>query len=292
MFSALPTELCMEILQHAAWQFVADDRQTVVHLAQTSTMVYKVVASVLYHTMWITERNIASIQEFADEPSFHRICGLVRNLLVFDDSQITLEFKFFTLLESVTTFGDTLRILTCDCAELRTARIWSNSFSGATEMANALQGNLMHLAGDVTRSSEYASDPNFWLPAITKGFTSLTHLAFEVFEPSWQDKTCDMVAFKMLLRAALSDRRLHCVAVRFAGIYCSRFPELQQVASQVNDPRLHIWCDIRPLLHWDDDEVTAVSDALHGRSIWTEAAPLPMTVISSVSSSSSSSSSS
>ncbi|KAH7106166.1 hypothetical protein BKA62DRAFT_352538 [Auriculariales sp. MPI-PUGE-AT-0066] len=275
----IPTELVIEIFRHAAAQFVAEDRPTVVHVAQASKMAYKVVAPVLYRTLWITVRNFPAVQRCAALSSFQRICGRVRHLIMFySDHQREIPLDLFTSVESVTAYREVLERLSPVCSSLRMAHVWTSDLDDAREsLPMTLRQNITHLAGDVSYSDSYISNTSLWLNGITQDFTGLTHLAFEVVHlPHEADFV--MAAFEALLRVALIDDKLQRVVLRIAGACCAREAELEQVVYQISDARLRIWCDKRPIRNWSDDEELTIEDALHQRDIWTKAVPTSLLV--------------
>ncbi|KAH7106047.1 hypothetical protein BKA62DRAFT_349336 [Auriculariales sp. MPI-PUGE-AT-0066] len=284
MFGALPTELIIEIMQHAAWQFVADDRPTVVQIAQTSKMAYQVAAPILYRTMFITDKNIHALRDLVDSLLAQRVCSLVRVLVAYRSFKLSpvIPFTLFTGVESIIGHCDFRAPSSSGIVSLREANVTFGHFP--QEVANlppSARRTLTHVMGCGTETQgEYRSDPIGWCNKIMAVLPALTHLAFELVDVEQYfgaNEDFDILIFERVLQTALANKRLEYVAIRIAGNFCFHRAEMELLMRRLKNPRVCIWNDTRPLNNWLAEDEQVVTDAVCGRSVWTKAQPLHIT---------------
>ena len=292
MFDDLPVEIVLAILQQATNDFLAEDRMSVVHIAQTSKEVYDLVAPQLFHTLVVLSppentRATEPTDTNGINEAARRVCGFVRCLVVG-----TMSHKLEpSLLPNVTRIHAPLRLIKdlINPTALRYAQLWwtSSFLQGTQELPKPVQQSLTHICGflpDVSSSSlytDYADDPAAWVTDLIKCLPALTHLALDVLriiDPGdYSDDEglteFDVAHFETALRAALAwdDQRLEFVSFRIAGDYVKRWPEFEELVRRIASDRLLVWCDRRPMNSWDQENACVAQDAKALRTIWNEA---------------------
>ncbi|KAH7106014.1 hypothetical protein BKA62DRAFT_826408 [Auriculariales sp. MPI-PUGE-AT-0066] len=285
MLEQLPTELFFEILQCAAWMFLANDRGTVVALAQTSKTVHDLIAPTLYHTMIITHENRRNIEQLTTSPelqaSAERVCRLVR-FLVIVTSPNSVDLKWFT---GVHNFSGPSQMITSlpvtALATLKKASLWYKTYVNAVKsLPQKVKETLTHVSGYAWGASDLGHDPDGWCTQIIDTLPALTHIAFEFVDSTDQDvdefsaENLFMGDLERVLLTALSYPRISCIAIRIAGAFLPRSTDVQQLVLRLKEPRLRVWIDERPFPLWSDADLASVHDAHHGRVVWTEAQPI------------------
>ncbi|KAH7106038.1 hypothetical protein BKA62DRAFT_826428 [Auriculariales sp. MPI-PUGE-AT-0066] len=287
MFNLLPTELVVKIVQQAAWKFVADDRSTVIHLAQTSKMVYQLVAPVLYHTAVITSRNIVTLYELITSPETAHLAervGPLVSVLVFMFAEQEDEanrhdvvlgcFTNVTSFDGAPYFLDYL-IYAGNSSISKLSIYYCHSFAGGiSDIPEVIQRNLTRLVGIISRAEDCVDIPHMlhMLPA-------LSHIGFDLLEVDEDGgmavvQSFNTSAFEQILVALHEFKQLRCITIRVAGSFCHRWAEMQQVVHRLKDSRVQMQQDSRERLTWEEENQISISDALHGRTMWTEAVAL------------------
>ncbi|KAH7105967.1 hypothetical protein BKA62DRAFT_346644 [Auriculariales sp. MPI-PUGE-AT-0066] len=286
----------IRIIQCAAEQFSADDRRTVINLALSSRLYYKLVAPILYRTMVITESNIDAVRSFMEQPQSKelakRVCSLVRTLVItFSFEYSDEEFRSFQWLTSVqhlaapyNTLPAVIAAAKGDC-KISSINLWYVDYAkGVRGLPDQVKHRLSHISGFVTKTTRYADDPAWWCESTIGQLPALTHIGFELMQVATvtgvenTSANFDLDAFERLLRAVLTYDRLVCIAIRLAGDYYKRATDFQQLGQRFQDVRLKFWLDPRPLDTWSDDDEVAIADAWHDHTIWTESLPLELSL--------------
>jgi len=79
-------------------------------------------------------------------------------------------------------------------------------------------------------------------------------------------------ALSVALREALEHPTMECVALRVCGAFVEpRWAEIMMVLRAINDARVMVWRDDRPLQTWEDHDAWMFENIKEGRDVWTEA---------------------
>ncbi|KAH7099545.1 hypothetical protein BKA62DRAFT_709272 [Auriculariales sp. MPI-PUGE-AT-0066] len=284
MLDAVPTELAIHIIRSAALQFIAIDRPTVISLAQTSTVVYKVVAPVLYRVIVVSEKNMNIVRELMFVPDFEhlaqRVGALVRELLLLftsiDDSGDTRRvLRFMTGVESISAFSGVAVSLLPETSSLRCLKL--GYARELDSLPQPVKFNLTHISLYVGNTTDYVQSPVGYCAHVLGALPTITHVGLGLITVEDDDARWQWVngfnipVFELLLRAILAFNKVRHVAIRVSGGFVARYTEIENLLRQVKDTRATIWCDHRRLESWPKYAEVLVDDAWNERNVWSEA---------------------
>lgn len=112
------------------------------------------------------------------------------------------------------------------------------------------------------------------LAPVLAAMPALTHIAYDDVNMTDDDPSTipftNLTELDEALVAALHHRRIQCVALRVAGRCIGEWADIRALLSRLQNARLHVWQDMRPITSWRSEEYFAAADALAGRDVWTE----------------------
>ncbi|KZV91385.1 hypothetical protein EXIGLDRAFT_719351 [Exidia glandulosa HHB12029] len=120
--------------------------------------------------------------------------------------------------------------------------------------------------------------PRRWVLDILAMVPALTHLAFDLIDlqpdpEGWEPYVLYPIVqpdgLREALETALSLERIQRVVLDVAGERLQDWPIIIDVMRRLEDPRLSVWRDERPMQTWADEERLSVEDAWAGRDVWT-----------------------
>lgn len=294
MVDRLPPELLFDIIQLAARSWRFSDRQTVVHLARTSTTLYELVSPILYRTIILTDRNAPAFINFAKDEGnavlAKRVCGHARALHDFRSASIgQLPSRLFSSLECIHSMGYVIQGIAdanSPCP-LRHISLRSADFEliSSRWLPPHARDLVTHMIGYLPIFALHSpwekimANPGGWIGSnIVRPFAGLTHLALILIgvqtpDQDWQDfEDFDFVALEKALREVLGYSRIQCLVLRVCGLHAERrWDEIQIIVRAINDSRLKVWHDKRPLSSWEYHHVLEVADVISDKDVWSEA---------------------
>ncbi|KAH7096433.1 hypothetical protein BKA62DRAFT_510746 [Auriculariales sp. MPI-PUGE-AT-0066] len=285
----LPVEIVVYILQGVAYELRSRDRQTVVNLAMASSVVYDIIAPILYERMIITYTNDTAIRQFmADGPLAKRVLRHTRFFCA--PSSISAESINASLLSNVEVIYSSVQI--CDSifrategrGVLRELRLWSLN---APADIHRLQPEALQNVTRIHSFYPYARNNDLysvfepvsagWMHRLIEGFPALTHLGFSHVDPSGHRNDAnkaDVLSFNVVLQIAAKYSRLQVIAFRLTGRMAACLDDCVAIAKEMAEERAYFWVDDRPIDMWLAESRLMISDAQCERSLWTEARPL------------------
>jgi len=289
MHESLPTELVILAIEHAVDLFLVEDRETLIHLAQTSKDVYAVIAPLIYYSISLCEygkgfTKFIELSSSATPSLAERVFQYARELHTNIDDPTSLPCMFLKNIEvmhvseeiarAITTINDDMAgelaaqspRLAIPPSPLRRLSIWNNTHTCARQLSLRTRNGLTHFlacAPDDENFSEAKFDaaPRQWILDILELLPNLTHLAFELYAVNYGSgrrvvARYDPNLLKDSLLAALEYRRtdgsqLQVIVVRVVGQFCIIWPKLLDMMQQVEaeDRTQRVWA-------WNDDRLT------------------------------------
>jgi len=298
MLDKLPTELALRVLETAATELRFTHRQSVVNLALTSEFVYNIVAPILYHTIIVTNETRDFIAAFTRAESTRgaakRVCSHVRVLLDDETNETSINPKLLLNAVSVSAVINLAReIAEAQCQapttspSLREITIVSTGLSRSISTIPQRSRELItHVTGFLpvfpydedwgmffSVSDKPAHGPERWTRGIIDNLPALTHFGFVLASVSSIE--FDFQALGTALETVVSFPRLKKVVLKVCGIYIEHCrEEIEAALSRIQDSRLGVVWEERPLTRWEEYDVWNREDAVAGRSMWTQAVPV------------------
>ena len=309
MLEKLPTELLILVVEHAVELFLVEDRETLIHLAQTSKHIYAVIAPLIYHSISFCESG-KGYQNFIESyvsagPSLaERVFQHTKELHAIIDRPGYLPCILLKNVETMNVSSKVAYAITMinnaiakqraaqsrqsaiPPPPLRRLSIWNRDHSWIPKLSERARHALTHFHAFTPDSSDprFEVVPRQWILDSLELLPNLTHLGFELYAEIYDSAlrkvaVYDSKPLKQSLLAALEYRRadgsqLQVVAVRIAGQFSFVWPKLlemmQQVENEDRTGRLRVWHDIR-LANGESWRNMLVKDGYAKRSVWTEA---------------------